>query len=95
MPAEPEIKISARGIRTRIENITIKRDIYYTGDPPDGRHADGPHNPVHIPEGSYFMLGDNSAFSADSRMWGCVSRENLIGRAFLIFHPFGRISLIR
>ncbi len=95
LPAEPEIKISARGIRTRIENITIKHDIYYTGDPPDGRHADGPYNAIHIPEDSYFMLGDNSAFSADSRVWGCVPRENLIGRAFLIFHPFSRISLIR
>jgi len=93
--AEPEIKISARGIRTRIENITIKRDIYYTGDPPDGRCADGPHDAIHIPEDSYFVLGDNSAFSADSRVWGCVPRENLIGRAFLIFHPFSRIALIR
>ncbi len=95
LPAEPEIKISARGIRAHIENITIKRDIYYTGDPPGGRHADGPHNAIHIPEGSYFMMGDNSAFSTDSRVWGCVPRENLIGKAFLIFHPFGRISLIR
>ena len=93
--AEPEIKISAKGVRTRIENITIKRDIYYTGDAPDGRYADGPHNAIHIPEDSYFMLGDNSALSADSRVWGCVPRENLIGRAFLIFHPFSRISLIR
>ena len=38
----------------------------------------------------YFMLGDNTRFSADSRVWGDVPRKNLIGRPAVIFWPFSR-----
>ncbi len=44
----------------------------------------------YVPEGHYFMLGDNSANSCDSREWGVVPRKNIIGRAFLVFWPFSR-----
>lgn len=43
-----------------------------------------------VPEDSYFMLGDNSKFSADSRMWGVVPKRNVVGRPFVIFWPFSR-----
>jgi signal peptidase I len=38
-----------------------------------------------IPEGSYFVLGDNRDDSQDSRYWGFVPRENIIGRPLLIY----------
>jgi len=40
-----------------------------------------------VPEGHYFMLGDNSLKSADSRVWGWVPHENLYGRTFGIWWP--------
>ena len=43
-----------------------------------------------VPAGHYFMLGDNSRFSKDSRFFGAVPRRNIMGRAFLVFWPFSR-----
>ncbi len=49
-----------------------------------------------LPEKSYFALGDNSPNSWDSRGWGTVPDENVVGKAFIVFYPFGsRWGLIR
>ena len=43
-----------------------------------------------VPKDYYYMLGDNSRFSLDSRAWGLVPRKNIVGRAGVIFWPFSR-----
>jgi signal peptidase I len=45
-----------------------------------------------VPEGEYFMLGDNRASSCDSRTWGAVPRSSLIGPVIFTYWPPGRIS---
>ena len=41
-----------------------------------------------VPDGSYFALGDNSYHSSDSRYWGLVPEENLVGRGVIVYWPF-------
>jgi signal peptidase I len=45
-----------------------------------------------IPEGQYFVMGDNRDDSQDSRYWGFVPRENIIGRPMLIYWSSNGLS---
>ncbi len=69
----------------------------------DGKKLDEPYvkpderdnqnfGPAKIPAGRYFMMGDNRSASCDSRVWGSVPRENLIGEVFMIYWPPQRWS---
>jgi signal peptidase I len=45
-----------------------------------------------VPQGHYFFMGDNRSSSCDSREWGAVPEENLIGPVFAVYWPPQRIG---
>jgi signal peptidase I len=47
-----------------------------------------------VPSNSFFMLGDNSAHSSDSRFWGFATMDHLKGRAWVVYLPIKRIRII-
>src|SRR3954447_16479195 len=49
-----------------------------------------PNQTFTVPAHSYFAMGDNSYFSYDSRYWGPVPEENLVGRGLLVYWPFNQ-----
>lgn len=56
----------------------------------------GDFGPYQVPEGCYFMLGDNRNKSNDSRMWEntYVTRENVLAKAVFRYYPFDKIGTI-
>lgn len=54
------------------------------GIPEDKRRRDQ-LTPTRVPEGAYFVMGDNRDDSSDSRQWGPVPARNLVGRALFVY----------
>lgn len=69
----------------------IFNQIYYYNYGPFAKEG----QKITIPKDSFFVLGDNSASSQDSRYWGFVAKENILGKAILIYLPPKRIRIIR
>jgi signal peptidase I len=96
--------------RVKITRLNLYRDLYYTmtddrGGNPVTRYTNDWENRdfkpeegryrLEIPADKFMALGDNAPSSVDSRFWGFVPRENLVGRASFIFWPPSRWRVIR
>ncbi|TWU53000.1 signal peptidase I [Candidatus Brocadiaceae bacterium B188] len=79
-------------IHATFENIKIFHDLYYTSL---SSGTWGTTKPVQLGEKDYFMLGDNSRNSNDSRVWKFVPKKNIVGKAFFVFWPLNTIKFIK
>ena len=60
----------------------------YRGYAPGHEYLSKPDQTYTVPRDGYFAMGDNSYNSYDSRWWGPVPEENLVGRGLLVYWPF-------
>lgn len=92
--SEEVVEIKEGGIYINdklVEEPSIIRGIYYYNRGDYGEIG----QKIKVPPASYYVLGDNSSSSRDSRYWGFVPKKNLLGKAFLIYWPINRIRIIK
>lgn len=98
-PHDPDRDFVKRVIGIPGDTIEIVQgNVYLDGvllvEPYVTRRDNSTMSPVHVEPGTFFVLGDNRGSSNDSRSWGAVPAENLIGRAWVRFWPINQWNLL-
>jgi signal peptidase I len=98
MHYEPQFTEKLGDIEHRLL-VNPRRQMYYGPDPktfPGAENCRYTADSVtcKVPAGHYFMMGDNRDNSLDSRFWGFVPDENIVGKAFFVWMNFGNLGRI-
>ena len=101
-----KVRVAFAGLKCAVTKLDLSRDLYYTtmpeGSAPSSRDSSQRRidtetgNCVQkLRDGEYMMMGDNSPSSADSRVWGHVPKDKLVGRASFVWWPPSRWRVIK
>ena len=79
------VRFGGRGLDINVSRLKLYRDVYYT----DTRSRHAVNRPYELNADEFFVLGDNSPVSHDSRRWEnpVVNRSHLVGKPFLVHLP--------
>jgi hypothetical protein len=77
--------LGVAGGSVQVASLKLFRDVYYT----PGRRTNGVDSPFLVSQDAYFVHGDNSPVSSDSRNWvaPCVPHKLLLGKPFVVHLP--------
>ncbi|WP_149403368.1 signal peptidase I [Dictyobacter arantiisoli] len=84
--ALPGDTLTIKGTTVIVDNAVLKETYVADG------YQGNPYQPIinqRVPANDYFVMGDDRKNSSDSRDWGFVPRQNIIGRATLVYWPLG------
>ncbi len=97
-PMAPPVALGVLGGSMEARGLRIYRDVYYTGNlSAQARRPFGIEQPYLLGDDEFFVLGDNSPVSNDSRFWAgspVVRGDAFVGKPFLVHLP-GQVTTLR
>ncbi len=100
-PRDPSRDFIKRLVGLPGETIEIRDSVLFV----NGKKVDQPflpkglrygsYGPIKVPADNYFMMGDNRNNSEDSRVWGTLPKENIVGEAMVVYWPVPRMKVIK
>ena len=98
-PIESKSPFVKRVIGLPNETISVNNGVVYIDNEPlEESYISAPpinnFSPYKIPDNNYFLMGDNRNSSNDSRFWGTVSIDDIIGKAEFIYYPISDMKML-
>jgi signal peptidase I len=91
-PKDEELDYIKRCVATPGQTVEIRGGELHIDGKPEGKPRAENFGPIEVPEGNYFMMGDNRDNSSDSRVWGFLPAENVVGEALVIYFSWDRMG---
>ena len=98
-PLDPSKDFVKRVVGLPGETVEVRKGTVYVDgealpEPYLERKDDSSANPLTLSEKEYYVIGDNRRNSNDSRAWGTVPEDNIVGRVWLIYWPWDDIHFV-